>query len=73
VVLGKHTASGRHTSYYLDLGAWGPEMRMGEESVQSPFYQSVTGDRVCVFVREGALLAPWYAVKRCDQVSVTER
>jgi hypothetical protein len=69
VVLGKHTASGRHTSYYLDLGAWGPEMRMGEESVQSPFYQSViTGDRVCVFVREGALLAPWYVVKRCDQV-----
>jgi hypothetical protein len=67
-VIGKHTSTGKHTSYYLDLGAWGPDMRMGEESVPSSLYQFMRpGDRVCVMVKQGALRAPWYTVTECNR------
>ncbi|MGE5321480.1 MAG: hypothetical protein ACM3SW_01365 [Actinomycetota bacterium] len=73
-VVGKHTQTGKSTSYYLELGSWGPDMRMGDESVPSTFYSSVnTGDKVCVVLRQGALRVPWYAVTLCDQAAPITR
>lgn len=65
-ILGKHTLSGRSTTYYLTLAAWGQQQVDSDVSVPRSFYQSVkTGERVCVAVRPGALRIPWYVVREC--------
>lgn len=60
----KEMITGKHTSYYLNVGAWGnnDERRL---SVDRDLYQSAReGDTVTVSLRQGVLGIPWYHVSR---------
>ncbi len=66
-IVGKHTVSGRSTSYYLDLAPWGPipdENRLG---VSKSLYDAAgVGDLACLELRPGYLHAPWYRQVECE-------
>jgi len=65
-VIGKHTTSGRSTSYYLDLEPWGPIEGKNEISVSSTIYDQVSrGDQICLGLHQGRLRAPWYQLTDC--------
>jgi hypothetical protein len=65
-VSGKHTSSGRSTTYYLELVPWGPLQSPNELSVSSSFYDSITvGDQVCLGLHPGRLHAAWYRLSDC--------
>ena len=65
-VLSKHVSTGRHTSWHLQLGAWGPQEQPSDVSVSAPLYGSVApGDTVCVALSPGVLKMPWYVVSTC--------
>ncbi len=65
-IVGKHTTSGRSTSYYLDLVPWGPipdENRLGVS--KSLYDAAVVGDLTCLELHQGYLHAPWYRQVEC--------
>lgn len=65
-VLHKHVSTGRHTTWYLRLAAWGPQAQTSEVGVPRLFYSSVQpGQTICVHYHPGALKIPWYLVAPC--------
>ena len=65
-ILRKHISSGKSTTYYLDLGPWGPIQNRNSLSVPRSTYNSfAVGDQVCLAVRAGRLNAPWYERVDC--------
>jgi hypothetical protein len=66
LVTGKHTSSGRSTSYILELAPWGPMQKMNTISVSSREYgQATEGDSVCFALHPGALHIAWYVQRDC--------
>ena len=62
----KHETQGRTTSYYLDLGPWGPMQGANSLSVSESTYAGATiGDQVCLDLRPGVLRVQWYQVVAC--------
>ncbi len=62
----KHETHGRSTSYYLDLGPWGPIQRPNSLSVSESTYDGTSiGDQVCLDLRPGVLRVQWYQVVAC--------
>jgi hypothetical protein len=62
----KHQTHGRSTSYYLDLGAWGPMQGANSLSVSYSTYEGLSiGDQVCLDLRPGVLRVQWYQVVPC--------
>jgi hypothetical protein len=62
-VLDKHKSTGKHTSYYLTLRAWGPINEDDDTDVDPQFYDVVEkGDIVSVYFQKGRLGIPWYYV-----------
>lgn len=69
-VTGKHSTTGRSTSYILELAPWGPMQRSSNLGVSRTMYdQFVTGDQVCLALHDGRLHAPWYAQVSCTAPS----
>jgi hypothetical protein len=67
-VLGAHESSGKTTTYYLDLGPWGPRKSAEEVEVGSAFYASGSRrETVCVYLYRGALKARWFEVWDCPR------
>lgn len=65
-VVRKHVTSGKSTSYYLDLGPWGPVARKNSLSVSKSTYNAFSvGDQVCLGLHGGRLHAAWYAQITC--------
>lgn len=65
-VVRKHISSGRSTTYYLDLGPWGPVQTRNSLSVPRSTYNSfAVGDQVCLALHAGRLNAPWYTRVDC--------
>ncbi|MGE5114049.1 MAG: hypothetical protein ACM3JB_24580 [Acidobacteriaceae bacterium] len=65
-ILRKYVVSGKHTDYRLDLPPWGPNDRNNSVSVSRDYFESLAeGDRVCMFLRNGALRMAWYRVGPC--------
>jgi len=63
-VLDQSITTGKSTTYYLKLGAWGPRKESEDESVPRSVYYSVKkGDWVIVYVKKGYLNIPWYFVQ----------
>jgi tetratricopeptide (TPR) repeat protein len=61
----KHFSSGRSTTYYLDLAAWG-DRPAHSVSVPSGFYDETdVGSNVCIDLYRGDLGLPWFNVGRC--------
>jgi hypothetical protein len=66
VVHGMHAVSGKSTTYYVTLSAWGPNAYSGDAEVSEKLYQQVqTGDGLCIALHNGFLHAPWYTLSRC--------
>jgi hypothetical protein len=67
MVIGRHAVHGRSTTYYLDLGPWGPFD--GENKFRVPLSQyraANTGDAVCLELHPGSLHAAWYERVGCE-------
>ena len=63
-VLDKHISNGKTTIYYLNLGPWGPQKEAEEVSVDEALYhRTELGETVNVYLFEGLLDIPWYAVE----------
>jgi hypothetical protein len=67
LVLGKHSSTGRHTTYHLLLTPWG-DRKVAENVTVSPtlFRAASVGEPVCVVMRSGALGSGWYRVALCE-------
>lgn len=64
-VLDQSITTGKSTTYYLKLDAWGPRKESEDESVPKSVYYSVKkGDLVTVYVEKGYLNIPWYYVQQ---------
>ncbi len=62
-ISGKHLASGKYTSYYLELSPWGSYTNGSEYKVSKTAYRSVKiGDSVRVYLHPGKWGMPWYDV-----------
>lgn len=62
-VTGKHINTGKTTTYYLTLQAWGPVATEENAQVSSAYYQQVQpGQSVTVALRPGRLGVPWFRV-----------
>jgi hypothetical protein len=62
----KHESHGRSTSYYLDLGAWGPMQGTNSLSVSDSNYENTSiGDQVCLELHPGVLHVQWYTMVEC--------
>jgi hypothetical protein len=65
-IVGKHTVSGKSTTYYLDLAPWGPIADENKLSVSRRLYDAASiGELACVELRPGYLRAPWYRQVDC--------
>jgi hypothetical protein len=66
VVIGKHIARGKSTTYHLRLDAWGPLTAPHNVTVPAQLYDyTAVGNTVCVHLYPGALQIPWYRVTAC--------
>jgi hypothetical protein len=64
VVIDEHITHGKSTSYHLILGECGAFQGNENISVSSSFYDSVpVGTKLNVYLKKGALNAPWFYVK----------
>ena len=62
-VIDQHISSGRHTTYYLKLGTWGPQNKNEDEEVSKKMYNKTQiGDTVNVKYKEGFLKSPWFVI-----------
>jgi len=65
-VLDRHLESGKSTTYYLDVTAWGPRTAHEDVVVSRELYGHVAaGGRVCIYLWPGALGVRWYEVDDC--------
>jgi heme-degrading monooxygenase HmoA len=72
-VTGKHTVSGKSTTYYLDLAPWGPLQKPNKISVSSSSYRdAVPGDQICLDLHPGRLHALWYQRVDCSSSPVSD-
>ncbi len=62
-VLDKHISSGKHTSYYLKVNAWGPVASAEDVEVSSEYFDQVSaGQTVNIALHDGRLGMPWFTV-----------
>jgi len=67
-VVGGHVSHGRSTSYYLELGPWGPNAVATQMTVnRGTYYATQRGDVICLGLHAGALHAPWYERVACGE------
>ncbi len=66
MVIGKHIARGKSTSYILDLAPWGPVQKQNQITVSHrAYYAAELRDPVCFNLHSGALHLAWYQVTQC--------
>ncbi|MBE8728308.1 hypothetical protein [Flavobacterium hungaricum] len=64
-VLNKRTSTGKSTSYYLELTAWGDQKNPDEVSVTQEEYKTYTiNDPVNVYFMKGNFEIPWYEISK---------
>ena len=67
-VLGARVSTGKSTSYYLELGPWGPRTDAEEVDVGKDYYtQASHREAVCVYLYKGALGVRWFEVWDCPR------
>lgn len=64
-VLGKRISSGKSTTYYITVSAWGPQEEINEVSVSENLYDQLEfQDEVVVYFSKGLLSIPWFTVEK---------
>ncbi len=67
-VKGKHISTGKHTSYYLNLDAWGQYTEPDDVEVSPDLYNAEKeGDMVNVYLKSGYLGIPWFWVGKIGE------
>ena len=62
-VLDKRISSGKRTSYYLKVAAWGPVATAEDVEVSSEYYDQIQpGQQVDIALHNGRLEVPWFTV-----------
>jgi hypothetical protein len=62
-VLNKRISSGKRTTYYIALTAWGTQTEKSDVSVPEELYKKLEIDHnVTVYLKNGWLKIPWYIV-----------
>lgn len=62
-IIDKRVSTGKHTSYYLKLTAWGKQKEVDEVSVSKGLYKRVEIDNeINIYFRNGKFEIPWYIV-----------
>lgn len=62
-VTGKRAATGETTTYYLNLGPWGPRTAVEEEWVRKDLYDQINvKDSVTIYFHEGLFRIPWIEI-----------
>ncbi len=62
-ILDKRISTGKHTSYYLKLTAWGQQKEIDEVSVGKGLYNRVEiNNEINIYFRNGLLEIPWFIV-----------
>lgn len=65
-IVKKHYTSGRSTTYYFTVPAWGPRPAPDDVTVSpSHYHAKQVGDDVCIFLFPGRLGFPWFVVEDC--------
>ncbi|MFP5238045.1 MAG: hypothetical protein ACLGSD_19280 [Acidobacteriota bacterium] len=63
-LLNKHVDQGKHVSYHLELGPWGPETKPNDIEVTAATYGAIKpGDSITLALRHGALGVRWYFIR----------
>ena len=69
VVQSKRIDHGKHISYELELGPWGPETKENDLEVSKATYTAIQpGDHAVLMVRTGMLGVKWYYLRSWDHV-----
>jgi len=64
IVQGKHVNNGKHTSYELELGAWGPKTAPNELEIGKATYGHIQpGDVAFLRLKQGALGMKWFYMR----------
>ena len=67
-VLGSRISTGKTTSYYLELGPWGPRKESEEVDVGREYYERGSHRKtVCVYLFRGAFGIRWFQVWDCPR------
>jgi len=62
-VLDKRISSGKTTTYYLELTAWGTQTESDDVSVSEEFYERIEiDDNVNIYLKKGLVEIPWFIV-----------
>ncbi len=62
-MLSKYSSGGKTTTYYLNVGPWGPRRAADNVTVSHDYYRRVQpGDSVTMLVSPGRLGVPWFTV-----------
>jgi len=60
----KHVDHGKYTTYHLVLDPWPTEPYGDDAAVSHSFYEeTIEGEPICVYERQGALHAAWYTIR----------
>lgn len=63
-VLGKHSTSGKTTTYYLHVSPWGPRTEAEDITVSEEHYdQTQPGATISIYLLPGRLRVPWFTTK----------
>lgn len=62
-VLDKRISSGKTTTYYLELAAWGVQTKNDDVSVSEELYERIeVDDNVNIYLKKGLIEIPWFIV-----------
>jgi hypothetical protein len=63
-VLSKHSSSGKTTTYYLNVSAWGPRTQAEDITVSEEYYdQTQPGTTISIYLLPGRLGIPWFTTE----------
>lgn len=67
-VMKKHTTSGKTTTHYFTVPAWGPRHEPDDITVSGSYYRTKkVGDDICIFLFPGRFGFPWFVVEECGK------
>jgi hypothetical protein len=67
-IVKKHSTSGKSTTYYFTVPAWGPKSGPDDVTVSGSYYRAKrVGDDVCIYLFHGRYGFPWFVVEECGE------
>lgn len=63
-IIDKRISTGKMTTYYLELKAWGPQTKDDDVSVSKELYENleINNNNVNIYLKKGRFNIPWFIV-----------